>query len=244
MSLTIDFRGKQVSVTVAPPPDLDEPLSHPLMSAWLTSLDASMDLQALELQSVDRFSSGAIGFIKFKSTTLRNGVAIPGIVVLRGGAVAVLAEITDTDTGDVWTVLTRQPRVATGRIQLEIPAGMADGSGNLRGVAITELREECGLVVEPEELLDLTQLAYGDGPGVYTACGLFDETMRIYLWRKRLPHEKVAELEGRIGGVDAHEQITLCLVRFDDLWRMTSDGKALSALALRKALKDEGRLPE
>jgi ADP-sugar diphosphatase len=121
---------------------------------------------------------------------------------------------------------------------------MVDGSGNLRGVAITELKEECGLVVEPDELVDLTQLAYGDGPGVYTACGLFDETISVYLWRKRLPHEKVMELNGRIGGVDAHEQITLCLVKFADLWRLTSDGKALCALALMKGLKDEGRLPE
>jgi 8-oxo-dGTP pyrophosphatase MutT (NUDIX family) len=33
---------------------------------------------------------------------------------------------------------------------------MVDGSGNVRGVAIKELEEECGLVAKPEGLIDLT----------------------------------------------------------------------------------------
>jgi ADP-sugar diphosphatase len=243
MTLTADFRGIQIPVSVAPAPDTAGVLSHQLMTDWLSSLEPSLDLQSLELQSVDRFSTGRIGFIKFKSTVIRNGVAVPGISVLRGGAVALLLQIRDSDTGELWTVLTRQPRVPTGRLLLEIPAGMVDGSGKVRGVAIKELEEECGLVAKPEDLIDLTELAYGAGAGVYTDCGLLDEKIRIFLWKTVMTHQQLNELNGRIGGDSPHEQITLKLIKFEDLWKATADGKALSALVLLKGLEAEGKLP-
>jgi ADP-sugar diphosphatase len=243
MSLAVDFRGAKIPVTVAPAPDIESAANHQLTTEWLSSLDPSLDLQAIELQSVDRFSTGRIGFIKFRSTTVRNGVAIPGICVLRGGAVALLLQVKDAETGELWTVLTRQPRVPMGRLLLELPAGMVDGSGNVRGVAIKELAEECGLVAKPEDLIDLTELAYGGGAGVYTGGGLLDETIRLFLWRTVLPHQQVSELNGKIGGESPHEQITLRLIKFEDLWKSTADGKALSALALLKGLEEEGKLP-
>jgi ADP-sugar diphosphatase len=242
MSTTVDFRGAAIPVTSAPAPEPDDAIRHQLVTDWLSSLDPSLDLQSVELQSVDRFSTGRIGFIKLKSTTLRNGVPVPGIVQLRGGAVALLLQIRDSETGDLWTVLTRQPRVPTGRLLLEIPAGMVDGSGNVRGVAIKELEEECGLVARPDDLIDLTELAYGPGAGVYTDCGLLDEKIRLFLWRTVMTHEQLSALNGKIGGDSPHEQITLRLIKFEELWRATADGKALCALALLKGLEDEGRL--
>jgi hypothetical protein len=42
------------------------------------------------------------------------------------------------------------------------PAGMLDGSGNFRGVAAEEIQEECHIVISENELVDLTELAFGD----------------------------------------------------------------------------------
>jgi len=50
--------------------------------------------------------------------------------------------ITDQETQKQYTILTHQPRAPTGKILNEIPAGMTDGEGNLKGVAIRELEEE------------------------------------------------------------------------------------------------------
>lgn len=242
MSLTADFRGAPIPVSIAPAPDIPTSLAHSLTTDWLSSLDPSLDLKSLTLQSVDRFSTGRIGFIKFNTTTLRNGTAVPGICVLRGGSVALLLQIRDSETGELWTVLTRQPRVPTGRLLLEIPAGMLDGSGNVKGVAVKELEEECGLKAKPEDLVDLTELAYGPGTGIWTDCGLLDEKIRIFLWRTVMTHRQLTELNGKIGGDTPHEQITLKLIRFEELWKATADGKALCALALLKALEEEGKL--
>jgi ADP-sugar diphosphatase len=78
---------------------------------------------------------------------------------------------------------------------------------------------------------------------VYTDCGLLDEKIRTFLWKTVMTHQQLSELNGKIGGDSPHEQITLKLIKFADLWRATADGKALSALALLKGLEEEGKLP-
>ena len=243
MSLTLDFRGKTIPVTVSQPCDASLALSTPLFRSWLDGLDPSFDLKSIEFQSVDKFGTGRVGFIKFISHVERNGVKIPGIVLLRGQAVAVLMHITDEDTGEVYTILTEQPRVPTGRLMLEIPAGMTDGEGNLKGVAIKELEEECGLTARTEDLVDLVALALGDStPGIFMSGGLLDESIKLYLWKTRMSHARITELEGRLGGENEHEQIQLRIIKFNDLWRTAPDAKALSSLALFTRLEAEGKV--
>jgi ADP-sugar diphosphatase len=239
---SFEFRGKQVEISAAPPCDVRAALGTDLFQNWLSSLDPSLDLQSVQVQSIDRFGPTRIGFLKFHSRILRNGVPIPGIVVLRGQAVALLLVITDTDTGEEWTILTEQPRVPTGHLLRELPAGMTDGSGNLKGVAIKELEEECGLVARAEDLLDLVDLAFeGTQPGIYMSPGLLDESVRLFLWKTTMPHAKVVELEGKLRGESEHEQIQLRIVKLADLWRTAPDAKALSSLALYQALKAQGK---
>ena len=240
---TIVFRGKNVPVTVSSAPDASAALDTPLVRDWLSSLDDSLDLQDIEIQSLDRFGGGRVGFVKLKAHVVRNGSAIPGVVVLRGSAVAMLPVLTDSATGDVYTVLTVQPRVPTGRLLHEIPAGMSDGAGNLRGVAIKELEEECGVSVRPEELVDLTELAYeGREKGIYTSGGLLDEYIRLFAWTRTMSHDEIVALEGKLTGEDAHEQIVLKLVKLDDMWKVAPDAKSLSALFLYKQLKAAGKI--
>ena len=243
MSLSVEFRGKTIPVTVAGPCDAALAISTPLFKGWLEGLDPSFDLESIEMQSVDKFGTGRVGFIKFVSHIKRNGVRIPGIVLLRGQAVAMLLHITDEDTNDVYTILTEQPRVPTGGIMLEIPAGMTDGDGNLKGVAVKELEEECGLKVRSEDLIDLVSLAMGDSvPGIVMSGGLCDESIKLFLWKARMPHSRIVELEGKLGGEDSHEQIRLRIFKFEDLWKIAPDAKALSSLALYYKLAAEGKV--
>lgn len=239
----ISFRGRTVSVTCSAHCEASDALNTDLVRDWLASLDSSLDLRSIEIQSVDYFGSGRIGFVKLKTVILRCGTPIPGIVLLRGSAVGVLIHLTDEDTGNEYTILAEQPRVPVGCLTLEIPAGMTDGSGNLRGVAIRELEEECGLHAAPEDLIDMTEIAYGGRfPGVYSSMGLLDESLRLFLWRLSLPHARIAEIEGRLGGEDEHEQITLRLVPFAGAWRQFPDSKLIASVFLYEQLKAEGKI--
>ena len=89
-----------------------------------------------------------------------NWIDVPGIVFMRGGSVGILV-ILECD-GQEYTILTRQARVPAGLSLLpEIPAGMLDGSGNFKGVAATEIEQECHMKIQVDDLVDLTEFAYG-----------------------------------------------------------------------------------
>jgi 8-oxo-dGTP pyrophosphatase MutT (NUDIX family) len=82
---------------------------------------------------------------------------------------------------------------------IEIPAGMVDGSGNIHWVAIRELEEECGIVCKPENLIDLTELAYSNSI-IFTWGGLFDEQISLFYLKitmimKKLPYYMVKFVE-------------------------------------------------
>eukprot|EP01117_Protostelium_nocturnum_P002596 TRINITY_DN1335_c0_g1_i2.p1 TRINITY_DN1335_c0_g1~~TRINITY_DN1335_c0_g1_i2.p1 ORF type:complete len:326 (-),score=140.03 TRINITY_DN1335_c0_g1_i2:96-1016(-) len=167
---------------------------------------------------------------------------------------------------DRCVILTVQPRIPMGTFRMiEIPAGMVDEEGKFAGQAAKELEEECGLKIKEDQLIDLTELAYqharkslpqnekGEGDdeddngkiGIYTSPGGSDEYLRLFLYKHSLPRSQIKEWEGKMtGNLDEGEKISLRVVPLKDLWKITKDAKALSALALWEGLKREGILDE
>jgi hypothetical protein len=72
--------------------------------------------------------------------------------------------------------------------------------------------------------------------------GLVDEYIVLFLWRMAMPHARIAELEGRLGGEDDHEQIVLRIVKLAELWKRCPDNKTLAALALYHNLLAAGKI--
>ncbi|XP_020978151.1 nudix hydrolase 14, chloroplastic-like [Arachis ipaensis] len=99
-----------------------------LFKQWLHNLqseigilaDGTLALRQVLIQGVDMFGK-RIGFLKFKADIYK---PVPGIVFARGPAVTMLI-LLESD-GETYAVLTKQARVPTGRIILELPAGMLD----------------------------------------------------------------------------------------------------------------------
>lgn len=156
---------------------------------------------------------------------------------------------------------------------LELPAGMMDGKGGLAGIAIQEMKEECGIEVEANELIDLTLLArekaVGDRPtGMCPSAGGCDEFIQIMYLEKNITKEELEKMEGRLVGLRNHgEVITLRVVPFDEIWKVSADAKAMwyvrqanvsciillstlilvlnipSALFLLDKLREQGKVP-
>merc|ERR1712003_299425 len=77
----------------------------------------------------------------------------------------------------------------------EIIGGYLDADGNFSGDALKEMRERLGIQINESELINLTELAYGqDFPGVYPSCGSCDEFSQIFLYRKVIDAATFAEL--------------------------------------------------
>jgi len=199
---------------------------------WLALVDRQrFQIRSIHFQSLDMFGKTKVGFIKFKADVVdASGKFVPGIVFMRGGAVAILTVFHCKGTD--YAVMTVQPRFCTGSFEfLEIPAGMLDGSGNFAGVAAIEMKQELGIIIAESDLTDLTT-AVGNPRGFYLSPGGSEETIRLFLYEKDVTDEEMSTMQGRLGGeISEGEQITLKIIPFEDLWKV-ADAKTVAAYTL------------
>lgn len=233
----------------------------PAFTSWVRYMDSTKNpdplhpvlwVNSIHIQSVDMFGS-QVGFVKFRADVKRWNekekrlVDVPGITFLRGGSVAILTILTVVDSMYGYkdhVVLTCQPRVPVGDPNLlELPAGMLDNeTRNFKGKAADELREETGIEIKHEDLIDLTGFAYGDRhQGMYPSPGGCDEYIKLYCYRRFVTEQAIRSLSTFRGGVHEGEMISLRIVLLSDLWKSTCDAKALSAITLyREYCKEKG----
>ena len=201
-------------------------------------------LRGIEIQSIDLFGSNKIGFMKLKADLIHpNGRPLPGITVLRGGSVAMLVVLEESDSPEniKHLVLVDQPRTPAGVTSfLEIPAGMIDEESDstnkdnvFLGAAAREMEEEIGLsITSMSDLIELTP----QGKELYVSPGLLDETMRFYLYKHKLPRQEIINMQGKLRERTEdveNEVITLRIVPMDDIYTVgVQDAKTFLALGL------------
>lgn len=218
--------------------NVDEVINCKKFNDWIENIDPDFDIKEIDIQSVDKFGS-KIGFIKLKSIVRSKitGKNIPGIVFLRGGSVAILIVL--KSNGRKYTILTRQARFPIGKPYFkEIPAGMIDDEDNFTGVAAKELEEETGITIKAEQLLELSKFV-SDGNGLYPSPGGCDEIIKLYLYEKDISEAELKNFQGKqCGELNTSEHIILEVIPLDELWKSTSDMKAICALHLYSQLKN------
>ena len=153
-----------------------------------------------------------------------------------------------------YVILTIQPRIPAGSLSLaELPAGMLDDAGTFAGGAAKEIKEETGLEVPANELINITELALSSATsngeehlqqGVYPSPGGCDEFLPIFLWQKRIRREQMKQWQDKLTGLRDHgEKITLRLCPLERVWREGArDAKILAGWALYEGLRKEGKL--
>lgn len=192
---------------------------------WIQKLSTlqekySLDVRGIQVKSVDYFGS-KVGFVKAEAAIYKDNVRIPGIVFLRGDSVAILVVI--SCNGQKYVLLTCQIRVALACEFLELPAGMMDGLDSFALVAAKELKEECGLDISKDSLIDL---------GVYVpSAGACDEQVQLFAHETEMTVEQLDILKSHLGGLREHgEHISLRVVEFQQLDSVCNDSKALVAM--------------
>lgn len=274
MSQSVRFQTAFPRIDITLPADLTHKqlLSFKPFNQWWRSLAQSLQqqsdashpfnaspyyLRSIDVQSVDYFGR-RIGFIKLKaSVTNDDGESIPGGVFMRGGSVAMLIIVSENGSqsdDDAHAILTVQPRIAAGSLSfVELPAGMIDDAGSFTGAAAKEIKEETGLDIQEDELIDMTKLTIAaqtdedrEGAtelhlheGSYPSPGGCDEFIPLFAVRKQMAKQEIEALRGKLTGLRDHgEKITLKLVRLHDVWKVGArDAKTLAAITLYESLK-------
>jgi hypothetical protein len=154
--------GFTPSVPVRIPKDITQQqlLEFPAFKKWATTIKSSLASQhtennhpskddpykliSVKVQSVDYFGEN-IGFVKIIADVRNSEGALPGIVFLRGGSVAMLMILRPSDSkNERWVVMTEQARIPAGSLRfMEIPAGMMDQHGTFKGAAAVESEWFC-----------------------------------------------------------------------------------------------------
>lgn len=148
--------------------------------------------------------------------------------------------------GETYAILTEQVRVPTGRVILELPAGMLDDDkGDFVGTAVREVEEETGIQLKLEDMIDLTAFLYpSTGCKFFPSPGGCDEEISLFLYRGRVDKEIIMQLQGKETGLHDHgELIKVRVVPYRELWRTTPDAKVLTAIALYEMASKEELLP-
>lgn len=245
MSPFITINDKQVLVEAPPHIDLLRCIDAKIFTDWASSVSPEITVEKVVISDVNYFGP-RVGFLKIEAVSTFHGIRIPGVCFLRGGAVSILVLL--ECEGETWVPLTRQPRMPVGCSGLlELPAGMLDGSGNFAGVAAKELKEEAGIELKAEDLVDLTADALKGGSteaielrnkqpplrGLYPSAGGCDEFLRLMFHKRTVTREQLDAMRGKATGLlEEGEVIVLELVRYDMLHHVCSDAKLLSSMLL------------
>lgn len=204
---------------------------------WLDEMDRErFKIRSVHIQAVNIFAGPRVGFVMFKADVVdANDRFVPGVVFMRGGAVAILPVL--ICNGTQHAVLAVQPRLPTGRFDfVEIPAGMLDDSGNFYGPAADLLKDELNMTVAIDELINLSELA-GHSRGHFPSPGGCEETIRVYCFIRHVTEDELAKIRGRFTSNPEHgKQITLKVAPLADLWKIP-DGKTVVAYALFRELE-------
>ena len=275
-SFTLPSSDPPVPVNLAADLSQDQLLSFPAFKTWVNTLQHSLStqedkahtfhsapyqLRKIDIQAVDFFGGGRIGFLKLKAEVSNdNGEKLPGSAFLRGGSVGMLLilqpdDVPDDSETEKQVILTLQPRIPAGSLAMaEIPAGMIDDAGTFAGGAAKEIAEETGLEVPANDLVNMTELAIPGNSSseseerlqraMYTSPGGSDEFIPLFLWQKRVPRDTLKDWQGKLTGLrDDGEKITLMLCPLELLFKVGArDAKTLGAWALYEGLKRQGKI--
>ena len=226
-----------MSISFAPGVDSAVLEKTNLVSDWLSTVDPNWVIKKCTVMSVDVWPSGVVGFIELDVTYSIGDTQHNERIILSGGSVCAALVVKCSDDGKLYTVLVRQPRIASGMLTLEYPAGMTDGSSDYRGTAIRELKEECGLDIDDSELIDVGAMLGTDY--FYVHSERFDEHTPIFMVKREMTKEQLQSLEGRECGADEDEQIVVRVIPIETLTKYPIDGTtaaitfAMEALAIR-----------
>lgn len=220
------------------PSDKDIVIHSPLLLNWVEQVQKTgTTLSKLNIQSVDFVGQVRRPlFVKLRAE-LRDpqGRTLPGIVVLRGHAVAVLPVL--QLEGEDFVVLVEQARIPAAQLEcLEIPAGMCDGGSDFAAIACKELKEETGLVCAESDLESI----YQNLDWIDASPGLLDEGIKLFLYRRTSSPAEIETMRtSHFGNAEENEYIKIHVLPVEEALTKVRDSKTMLALALYLLRKKE-----
>jgi ADP-sugar diphosphatase len=216
--------------------------------------ESRYELKEIEIQSYDMVGERLLFLKLFAKVQNSVNDSLPGIVFLRGGAVAVLIILRPFDSLDErYVVMTEQPRIPVGSLSfMEIPAGMKNPKDRSISIAaVRDLKDKVGLDPRYEDFIDMTEMALRDHQSdeslenaMYPSPGGCDEFISILLWEKEMDRMLIDSLRGQLSEEGSNaDKGRVRLFNYEKLLQVGArDGKTWAAWSLYEYLKRTGQI--
>ena len=166
------------------------------------------------------------------------GKKLPGVVFLRGDAVASLILIRNQDTNELFHVMVEQCRVPMGKKIREICAGMVDSElTRISGAMVKEIKEETGIEVATTGVQTGnpdTQFNYLEKLGSFIPSGGgCDEQITLFWYQVKMSTDEISRLHGAETGAEGENEFIKVVIEpltFSNILA-SSDSKAICAYA-------------
>lgn len=213
----------------------------PLIRRWASFIDPSIQVENISVQTADMFGP-RLGMVEMDVFYKTREIQHQERVILTGRSSMIIPLLQESETGKLYTVLVRQPRIGSGRLLYEFPAGMADDSTDFRAVAARELYEEIGMKCDPEELIYASGIYRPKDPYTFLNAEHYEMGCHIFVARRSMPLSDILAYDGRSGGISADEQIELKVIPFDDVVFYAQEPATLGTLYIVSELLENGVL--
>lgn len=173
---------------------------------WKTNLQTN----GLKINNIEevytrhRYNGEALFSLVMLDADTPEGDKIPPICFIKGEVVCVCIVLIDKETKEKYLLLVKQRRIAEGGFTYEHPAGMVDGTKTPLEIAVMEVKEETGITVSEEDLINLSP-----NKRLFPSTGTSDEAMYFYFCQIELDKTEIESFENKQMGTEYEfERIT------------------------------------
>jgi ADP-sugar diphosphatase len=157
-----------------------------------------------EIYTRHRYNGEALFSLVMLDAETPEGDKIPPICFIKGEVVCVCIVLIDKQTKEKYLLLVKQRRIAEGGYTYEHPAGMVDGTKTPLEIAVMEVKEETGIIVTENDLIDLSP-----NKRLFPSTGTSDEAMYFYFCEIELDKKDIESFENKEMGTEYEfERIT------------------------------------
>ncbi|HLO43281.1 MAG TPA: NUDIX domain-containing protein [Leadbetterella sp.] len=202
---------------------------------------ANLQTNGLKINNIEevytryRYNGEALFSLVMLDADTPEGDKIPPICFIKGEVVCVCIVLIDRETKEKYLLLVKQRRIAEGGFTFEHPAGMVDGTKTPLEIAVMEVKEETGIIVSENQLINLSP-----NKRLFPSTGTSDEAMYFYFCEILLEKKEIESFENKeMGTAYEFERITTHVYPFIEGHQKinNSNGLLLNYLYL-SAVKD------
>lgn len=173
--------------------------------------------------------------------------SIPGTCALKFDFVGILAQLICEEDNSRWSLLVDHSSVAIGAVStLSLPEGTINKeSGDILGPVATLVEKVCSVKLNISNMTNLNEVAFGNLPtrtsdnhGLCPSSGSCSEFVQIMSLTKNITREELHSMKSQLSeSRDQGQAITIRVVPFTDMWKISTDMKVICATFLMEKIE-------